>query len=344
MINIQEYVDIKNYSTFKIGGQFRYFTIISSVDDFNFIYDITQKELKYKNIPIFVLGGGSNIVFPDGVFNVIALKMDIKGFEIVNENNDYVDIKIGGGEIWDKVVEKTVGMGLSGFEALSIIPGTVGATPVQNVGAYGSEVKDTIVEVEVFDIYANKLINISNEDCKFGYRDSIFKHEAKGKYIITGVTYRLSKIYPKIPDYPGVKRYFLDNNINNPHVKEIREAIIDIRNSKLPNWKELPNLGSFFKNPIVEKEIAQRLKNKYLDLKTFPSEDGKVKIPAGFLLDKAGLKGQSFGNISVYEKNALVLINNGGASKEDLIKAKNEIVKIVNEKFGMILEQEPEMV
>jgi UDP-N-acetylmuramate dehydrogenase len=344
MLEIQEYVDIKNYSTFKIGGQFRYFVIVSSIDDLNSIYAIAQRELKYENIPIFVLGGGSNIVFPDGVLNVIALKIEIKGFNIVNENNDYVDIKIGGGEIWDKIVEKTVEMNLSGFEALSAIPGTVGATPVQNVGAYGSEVKDTILEVESFDLKEKRIVIFSNQDCRFGYRDSIFKNEAKGKYIIISVTYRLSKSLPQIPEYPGVKRYFLDNNINNPHVKEIREAVIYIRDSKLPNWKELPNLGSFFKNPIVSKEFAKKLQDKYSTLHLFAFEGGMVKIPAGWLMENAGLKGQSFGNISVYEKNALVLVNNGKASKEDIIKAKNEIVRIVNEKFGIVLEQEPEMV
>jgi UDP-N-acetylmuramate dehydrogenase len=235
-------------------------------------------------------------------------------------------------------------MNLSGLEALSLIPGTVGGTPVQNVGAYGSEVKDTIVEVEVFDIQ-NKIIKIlSNSDCKFKYRDSIFKNEDKGKYIIITVTYRLLKNFVKIPDYPGVKRYLIENNINNPHLKEIREAIIYIRNEKLPNPKELPNVGSFFKNPIVSKEFAMRMKNQYEGLTTFPTDDGGVKIPAGWLIENAGLKGKSFGNISVYDKNALILINNGEATKEDLSTAKNEIIKIVKDKFGIELEQEPEMI
>lgn len=340
MINIQEYVDVKEFSALRLGGQFRYFTIINKIEDLKEVISL----VKDKDLKICILGGGSNVVFPDGVINVMALKMEINGFVIINQNDDYVDIKIGSGEIWDSIVEKTVEMNLSGFEALSAIPGTVGATPVQNVGAYGSEVKDTILEVEVFDMLTKKIVIISNEDCKFGYRDSIFKNEAKGKYIITSVTYRLSKSSAKIPEYPGVKRYFLDNNINNPHVKDIREAVISIRNSKLPNWKEFPNLGSFFKNPIVSKEIAKKMQDKYSTLKVFPFERGMVKIPAGWLMENSGLKGRSFGTISVYENNALVLVNNGGASKEDLVRAKNEIIKIVNEKFGIILEQEPEMV
>ena len=340
MINIQEYVDVKEFSALRLGGQFRYFTIINKIEDLKEVISF----VKDKDLKIFILGGGSNVVFPDGVINVMALKMEINGFSIINQNDDYVNIKIGSGEIWDRIVEKTVEMNLSGFEALSAIPGTVGATPVQNVGAYGSEVKDTILEVEVFDMVTKKTVIILNEDCKFGYRDSIFKNEAKGKYIIISVTYRLSKSSAKIPDYPGVKRYFLDNNINNPHVKDIREAVISIRNSKLPNWKEFPNLGSFFKNPIVPKEIGKKMQDKYSTLKVFPFEGGMVKIPAGWLMENAGLKGRSFGNISVYENNALVLVNNGGASKEDLVRAIDEIIKIVNEKFGIILEQEPEMV
>jgi UDP-N-acetylmuramate dehydrogenase len=342
-MEIQEYVDIKNYSTFKIGGQFRYLATISNKEDTSLLYSIIENNEKYKDVQIFVLGGGSNIVFSDGVLNVIALKILIKGFEIITENDEYVDIKIGSGEIWDNIVEKTVEMNLSGLEALSAIPGTVGATPVQNVGAYGSEVKDTILEVEAFEIKEKRIVIFSNKDCKFGYRDSIFKNEAKGKYIIISVTYRLSKSFPKIPDYPGVKRYFLDNNINNPHIKDIREVIIYIRKSKLPDWHDLPNVGSFFKNPIVDKEIAKKLQNKYSTLNVFPYEGGMVKIPAGWLIENAGLKGQLFGNVSVSDKNALVLINNGNATKDDLMKAKNEIVRIVNEKFGIILEQEPEM-
>jgi UDP-N-acetylmuramate dehydrogenase len=299
---------------------------------------------KEKNIPIFVLGGGSNVVFQDGDLNVLALKIKISGFKIIREDNEAVDISFGAGEIWDKAVEKTVEMNLSGLEALSAIPGTVGATPVQNVGAYGVEVKDTIQEVEVFDTEDDKIKIISNKDCKFGYRDSIFKNEAKGRYVITSVTYRLSKSLPKIPDYPGVKRYFIDNNLNNPHLREIRQAIIEIRKEKLPNPKEIPNVGSFFKNPIVKNEIADEIKKEYPDAKFFPINDTHTKIPAGWLIENAGLRGKSFGKISVYDKNALVLVNNGEATKEDLIKAKNEIIKIVFKKFEIILEQEPEMV
>lgn len=339
-MNIQEYVNIKEYSTLKIGGQFRYFVEIDNKDDLQSICDFAKE----KNTPIFILGGGSNIVFSDGVINVVAVKIKIKDFEIIEENDNYTDIKVGAGEIWDEVVSKTVGMNLSGLESLSAIPGTVGASPVQNIGAYGSEVKDTIKDVEVFDIEKGDFLNIANKDCNFGYRDSIFKNEAKGNYIITSVIYRLLKVMPVIPNYPGVLKYFEDREIFDPNLKQIRDAIIYIRSEKLPNPKDTPNVGSFFKNPIVINKVAQKIKIEFPDAKFFIVDDDLTKVPAGWLIENAGLKGKSFGNVSIYNKNALVLVNNGNATKDDLMKAKNEIIKIVEEKFGITLEQEPEII
>jgi UDP-N-acetylmuramate dehydrogenase len=340
MQNIKEYVNIKDYSTLKIGGQFRYFVELDDVKDIENIYAFAKSH----NVPVLILGGGSNMVFSDGVIEILAVKMKLLGFKVVSESTGFSDIQVSAGENWDNFVSRTVDMGLSGIELLSAIPGTVGATPVQNVGAYGSEVKDTILSVEVFDTKENILTSILNKDCKFGYRDSIFKNEAKGKYLILSVTYRLLKITPTIPNYPGVKKYFIDMNINAPSLKQIRGAIISIRCEKLPNPNEIPNVGSFFKNPIVDKNIAEEIKIKYPNAKFFEVDEKLIKIPAGWLIENSGLKGKSFGKISVYEKNALVLVNNDGASKEDLINAKNEIIKIVKEKFGITLEQEPEMI
>jgi len=347
MEKIQKYVNIKDYSTLRVGGQFRYFTVISSVEELNSLCTIAYKELEFKNTPIFVLGGGSNMVFSDGVLNVLALKIEIKGFEIVSEKQDHMDIKVGAGEIWDEIVSRTVDMGLSGFESLSAIPGTVGASPVQNIGAYGSEVKDTILEVEVFDIEKGIISTLSNHDCKFGYRDSIFKGEAKSKYIITSVIYRLNKInnpFLNALKYPGVVKYFEDKKIQNPNLKQIREAIINIRKEKLPNPNEIPNVGSFFKNPIVLNEVADEIKIKYPNVKFFPVDDNHKKVPAGWLIENSGLKGKSFGEVSIYDKNALVLVNTGNATCNEIISARNEIIKIVKEKFGIILEQEPEII
>jgi UDP-N-acetylmuramate dehydrogenase len=375
MLKIQENVDVKDYSTLKIGGQFRYFVIINSKEELLSLFEILHHDDKYKNIPIFILGGGSNMVFSDGIINVIALKIEIKGIEIINQTDEYTDIKVGSGENWDNIVNKTVEMDLQGFEALSSIPGTVGATPVQNVGAYGVEVKDSILEVEVFDINQKIIKTISNSDCKFNYRDSIFKNEAKGQYIIISVTYRLKNMGQRdiisknhlsllrptvgarahtydfykqyladlpVMNYPGVREYFESKKIINPNLKQIREAIIEIRKEKLPNPKEIPNVGSFFKNPIVQNEIVDKLKIKYPNIKYFKVDEKHSKISAGWLIENAGLKGKNFGKIGTYDKNALVLINDCQASFQDLIQAKKEIIKVIKEKFDIVLEQEPE--
>lgn len=325
-MKIQEYVDIKDYSTLKIGGQFRYFTVITKKEELPLIYTLVRNDEKYRNIPVFIMGGGSNIVFSDGIVNVIALKNEIKGFEIIKDQENFLEIKIGAGEVWDKFVEKSIEMNLSGLESLSAIPGTVGATPVQNVGAYGSEVKDIIKDVEVFDTKDNKIKKLSNKECKFGYRDSIFKNEAKGRYIISAVIFKLEKVK------------------NNSELLKKRKEIIETRWSKLPKPEELPNVGSFFKNPIVPKKKALKILINYPLAKFFPVDNEHTKIPAGWLIEQAGLKGKSFGEVSVYDKNALVLINNGNATKGDLLKAKCEIIKTVEEKFGIILEQEPEII
>lgn len=339
-MEIKEYINIKPFSSLKTGGQFRYFSVVSKIEDLKESINFAKE----KNVKIFILGGGSNIVFSDGIIDVLALKIEIKGFETVSEDDNHVEIKVGAGEIWDEIVSLTVEMGLSGIESLSAIPGTVGASPVQNIGAYGSEVKDTIKEVEVYEIVTGKIFNITKEDCKFGYRDSIFKNEARGKYIIIGVVYRLNKSNTQIPKYPDVLKYFEEREIPNPTLVQIREAIMFIRRNKLPNPNEVPNVGSFFKNPIVQNGVADNIKKDFPNAKFFDLDGGLTKVPAGWLIENAGLKGKSFGNVSVYDKNALVLVNNGNASSEDIINTRNEIVKTVEERFGITLEQEPEIV
>lgn len=340
MIQIQEYVDIRNNCTFKVGGQFRYLIAIHTVpeliDAYSFAYE--------KNLPVKILGGGSNMVFPDGVLENVVLKIEITGLDIMNETSDYVDVHVGAGENWDNFVARAVSMGLSGIEAMSAIPGTVGATPVQNVGAYGQEAKDTVLSVDVFDIASGESKTLLNSECNFSYRESIFKQEAKNKYVITGVTYRLSKNPATMPNYPGVKKYFEENNIVNPTLQQIRDAIIHIRSNKLPDPKDIPSVGSFFKNPIIEKSIAESIWEKYPSMLLFPVNDTHTKVPAGALIDLAGLKGKNFGPISTYPHNALVLVNNGTATRSDVVRVTDEIIKIVSDQFGVVLETEPEFV
>lgn len=338
MLKVLENVEIKDHCTLHIGGQFRYFATIADKDELVEAVKFAEE----KNTPIFVLGGGSNLVFTDKLLNLVALKIEINGFEVLENNDEHAIIKVGAGENWDYFVSRTVASNLTGVEVLSAIPGTVGATPVQNVGAYGTEVKDTIVTLEVFDIENKSIKSLNNSECKFAYRDSIFKNESKGKFIIINVTFKLLKKLPSFPNYPGVKKYFIEHNINIPTLQEIRKAIIDIRGVKLPDPIKVYNVGSFFKNPIVESSIALKLKNKNPDLTIFPID--QHLNPAGWLIEQAGLKGRDFGSISVYPNNALVLVNKGNATYEDILKVRDEIIKIVKDKFDITLEQEPEIV
>jgi len=352
-MNIQENVEVKPFSKLKVGGQFRYFIEITNKEEIPNLISLLNGDKKYNNIPIFILGGGSNTVFSDGVINVIAIKISIKGFEIINDTGEFTDIKIGAGEDWDEVVKKTLDMNLSGLESLSYIPGVVGSSPVQNIGAYGTEVKDTIIEVEVIDRKTGIISSLSNKDCEFKYRDSIFKNTAKGKYIITSVTYRLNK--NKLAKdsnafkYEGIRNYFKDSNLDDLKLKDIREAVITLRKKFLLDPNEVPNLGSFFINPIVDNDIVDKIVEEFPEAKTkfWPEANGlKTKIPVGWLIDKAGLRGKSFqnGKVTLYENNAIVLTNTGNATFSDVILARDEVIRIVKEKFGIEIKQEPEIV
>ena len=340
MLEIREYVDIKEYCTLKIGGQFRFFAVIKDESKLMEAYTYAQE----KGLKVMPLGGGSNLVFPDGVLDVLALKIEHLGFTIVDENDEYADVEIGAGESWDSVVARVCAMGLSGVEAMSAIPGTTGATPVQNVGAYGQEIKDTLLSVRVFDTHDFSFKTLSNRECKFAYRNSIFKNEDKGRYVITSIILRLSKKAPLIPNYKGVKEFFVEQGISTPSLAQIREAIVAIRKVKLQDPKEIPNVGSFFENTIVDKRLDNKKKNTYPTMPSFDVGNNLVKIPAGWLIENAGLKGKDFGVISTYANNALVLVNNGQATRADIEYVRDEIIKKIFEKFGITLEQEPEMI
>ena len=342
MLKIQEYVNIASYTTFQLSAQARYFTVLTEKQ---YIAEIVLKAKNDFKIPLYFLGSGSNTIFGTTTVNKFIVVSQIKGFSVITEDENNISIQIGAGENWDDIVARTVEMNLSGIEAMSAIPGTVGATPVQNVGAYGQEIKDTLVSVECYDMNTDSYVTISNTECQFGYRESIFKSSQKGRYVILSITLQLSKKSPKMPEYPGVKAYFIERNIEHPTLQQIRDTIIEIRKSKLPNPTVVKNCGSFFKNPIVEKNVADELQNKYPDIKVFPVDDEKIKIPAGWLIEQAGLKGSTFGPISVYDKNALVLVNNGtNTTIDDLKNAIDKIVSIVREKFGITLEAEPNIV
>lgn len=308
-----------------------------SASDVVSLYRNARKE----NLPIFVLGGGSNVITHDEVFEGIVLLNKIKGFEIISETDETTDVKIGAGEVWDEVVEKAIGLGLQGIEAMSGIPGTAGAAPVQNVGAYGQEIADTLISLEAYDSKTDTIVTISADECDFSYRNSIFRDKEKGRYCILNITLRLNKAEPKPPYYASLQKYIDENDIREVNLSVIRVAVLNIRSEKLPDPAELPSAGSFFKNALVEKWKLEELQKEYSDIPNYAMSDGRYKIPTGWLIDKAGLRGYRSHGMRVYEKNALVLVNDSATGYDDLAAIREEIVQIVFDKFGIKIEQEP---
>ena len=335
---MQENVSAKDFSTFRIGGTIRYYATIESIGDLQKAYSFAEE----KKIPLIVIGEGSNTIWQDGEHTMLAVSLAFKNVSVLSENDETIIWQIGAGVIWDALVEKSVAENVWGIECMSGIPGSVGAAPVQNIGAYGQELKDVFISCEVYDIDAKKIKNLSHADCHFSYRNSIFKSTEKGKYVIFSVTIQLSKKASVSVGYESLQKYFDDMQIVNPNISDIRNAVLFIRSTKLPDPSIVPNCGSFFENPIIENTIAEKLKEKFPDIKIFPTEKNNlVKIPAGWLIEKAGLKGKNFGTIEVYKNNALVLINIGNANFAELMEAKNNIVGVVKEMFGIELEMEP---
>ena len=336
-MDVMTNISLKQYTTMKLGGEARYMATADSPGDVVSLYRNARKE----NLPIFVLGGGSNVITHDEVFEGIVLLNKIKGFEVISETDETTDVKIGAGEVWDEVVEKAIGLGLQGIEAMSGIPGTAGAAPVQNVGAYGQEIADTLISLEAYDSKTDTIVTISADECDFSYRNSIFRDKEKGRYCILNITLRLNKAEPKPPYYASLQKYIDENDIREVNLSVIRVAVLNIRSEKLPDPAELPSAGSFFKNALVEKWKLEELQREYSDIPNYAMSDGKYKIPTGWLIDKAGLRGYRSHGMRVYEKNALVLVNDSATGYDDLAAIREEIVQIVFDKFGIKIEQEP---
>ena len=336
-MDVMTNISLKQYTTMKLGGEARYVATADSASDVVSLYRNARKE----NLPIFVLGGGSNVITHDEVFEGIVLLNKIKGFEVISETDETTDVKIGAGEVWDEVVEKAIGLGLQGIEAMSGIPGTAGAAPVQNVGAYGQEIADTLISLEAYDSKTDTIVTISADECNFSYRNSIFRGKEKGRYCILNITLRLNKAEPKPPYYASLQRYIDENDIREVNLSVIRVAVLNIRSEKLPDPAELPSAGSFFKNALVEKWKLEELQREYSDIPNYAMSDGRYKIPTGWLIDKAGLRGYRSHGMRVYEKNALVLVNDSATGYDDLAAIREEIVQIIFDKFGIKIEQEP---
>ena len=330
-------IPLKNFTTMQLGGPARFMADVRSVEELVSVYTNASS----KNLPIFILGGGSNVIAKDEGYNGIIIRVRIPGFEIINDDINTTTIKIGAGEEWDSVVKRTVEMRLSGIEAMSMIPGTTGATPVQNVGAYGQEIADTLVSLEAYDTQTKTLVVLQNEACGFAYRDSIFRHEHKNRYVITSITLKLSKNLPQPPFYDALQTYFDEHSIKLFTVETVRDAVIAIRTDKLPDPKLKPNTGSFFKNAIVDDWQLTDLQKTYPDMKVFSMGDGRSKIPTGWLIEQAGLKGQLIHGMRIHDKNALVLINESAKGYADLAAARDEVIGAVRDKFRILIEQEP---
>lgn len=288
--------------------------------------------------PFYVLGGGSNVLLASPVKGTVILNR-IRGIETIKEDADNVWLRAGAGEVWHDLVLHAIGNGLGGIENLALIPGTVGASPIQNIGAYGVEVKDTIAEVEAWDWEEGRLRNFSNEECRFGYRDSIFKATLKARVVVTAVTFRLTK-HPVLHTDYGAIRDELAAMGAEPSVASIAQAVINIRRSKLPDPAVIGNAGSFFKNPTIEAAHFAELRLAHPAIPAYPAPDGRVKVPAGWLIEQCGWKGRRIGDAGIHAKQALVVVNHGGATGAELWALSEQVLKDVKARFGIELERE----
>lgn len=324
---------LKKLNTFSIDAKAKYFVVINNPEE---LLELINLKV-YKQNKHMVLGGGSNILFQSD-FNGLIIHMQGKGISIEDENNDFIFVRSNAGEIWDDFVSYCVDKGFGGVENLSLIPGTVGAGPVQNIGAYGVELKDIIHEVEIFMPENKNILTLTNSQCNFGYRNSIFKNELRNKAIVTNVTFRLNKI-PRV----NLSYNELSNRMSKivfPTISDIRTEVINIRTEKLPDPAVIPNAGSFFKNPVVSKEEMEKLKSEFPQLVTFPMANDQIKLAAGQLIDICGWKTRQDGKVAVHPKQALVIINKNNASGKEIFLFAQIIMESVYQKFGVKLEPE----
>lgn len=327
-----------SFNTFGLPARAELFAEFTSVEELRAVLAHTQG-------PRMILGGGSNIVFISDVVPGLVLRNAIGGIAVTYENSDFALVTAGGGVNWHELVLYVVGQGLGGLENLSLIPGTVGAAPVQNIGAYGVEIKDTLVHLEAVELATGEMHQMTNAQCRFGYRDSFFKGEGKGKYCITTVTFRLTRTHHRLNiSYGDIKRTLETMGVGEPTIEDVSQAIIAIRSSKLPDPAHIGNCGSFFKNPEVEHNVFDRILAEYPEIIHFELPNGLVKIPAGWLIEQCGWKGKHLGRVGCYEKQALVLVNLGGATGQEVAAMSQAIMKSVQEKFGIELEQEVNMI
>jgi UDP-N-acetylmuramate dehydrogenase len=332
-MKIQKDISLLPFNTFGIPVAAAYFAEVHSVEEL-------REALRSGMRPVFVLGGGSNVVFTRDVEGLV-LKNALRGIEVVRRFKNKIWVTIGGGEVWHEFVLWAVKNGYGGVENLSLIPGSVGAAPVQNIGAYGVELKDVFVGLKAVELTTGKEKYFSRAECQFGYRDSFFKKEGKGKYCIKSVTLSLTVNNHRINiSYGDLRKTLEASGITSPTIADVSRAVIEIRSSKLPDPVKIGNCGSFFKNPETARSVLERIRQTHPNAPHFDLPNGKVKIPAGWLIEQCGWKGKRVGNTGCYEKQALVLVNHGGATGEEVKSLAFAIIESVEQKFGIRLEPE----
>ncbi len=334
-----EYASLRHLNTFGIDVKARYLASFGGVETLQRLYG----EKASAGLPHMVLGGGSNILFTRD-YDGLILKNELRGIACVDEDADHFYIQAGAGENWHQFVLYTLQQGWAGLENLSLIPGNVGASPMQNIGAYGVEIKDLFHSLEAFEIATGKTKTFNAADCQFGYRESFFKRDGKDRYVILNVTFRLLKKPALSTHYGAITDELARLGVTQPGIRDVSNAVINIRNSKLPNPAELGNAGSFFKNPVVPKAVYEAIAVQHPEAPHYPAGDGHVKLAAGWLIEKAGWKGKRIGNCGMHARQALVLVNYGGATGNEIWQHSEHVKNDVAEKFGVELEREVNIV
>jgi UDP-N-acetylmuramate dehydrogenase len=333
-VQISHNISLKPYNTFGIDANAKHFVSVSSIDELVKVLELPEYPDK------LILGGGSNMLLTKDQ-DVLVVHINIKGISIVSETDDSVMVKASAGENWHDFVMYCIDKDFGGIENLSLIPGNVGSAPIQNIGAYGVELKDTFWSCEAMSLQSRTIKTFTKADCQFDYRNSIFKQEAKGQYIITSVTFKLTKQHHKLHiNYGTISSQLEAMGINNPTIRDISEAVIAIRTQKLPNPKEIGNSGSFFKNPIITKSQYLSLLESFEDMPSFEVSKNEIKVPAGWLIEKAGFKGKRFGDCGVHKHQALVLVNYGNAKGADILKLAELIQNTIKRIFDISIEAE----
>jgi UDP-N-acetylmuramate dehydrogenase len=333
-MEIQTNFSLKNYNTFGIEASAKQFVAVHNTEQLKTILEQNKSEKK------FILGGGSNMLLTQDI-NALVIHVDLKGKKIIKEDEDFVWVESQAGENWHEFVLWTIDQNLGGLENMSLIPGNVGTTPVQNIGAYGTEIKDTFDSCEAMTIENQEIKTFTKAECHFGYRESVFKNEAKDQYIITSVVFKLTKRNHKInTSYGDITAELAKNNITNPTLKDVSNAVIAIRQSKLPDPKELGNSGSFFKNPILLKSDFEKIHQEFPEMKYYEVSATEVKVPAGWLIEQAGFKGKRFGDAGIHKNQALVLVNYGNATGQEILDVSKNIQETIFKTFGIQIEAE----